>query len=74
MMKVKLLVDCDTTNGPRKVGDIIEHPDAHWLLMTGHAEPGCPESQEFFDKYRAEQEAAIQARANAIADRTKGIQ
>lgn len=37
-MKVRLLKPCDTTDGPKPAGHIIDHKDAHWLVRMGIAE------------------------------------
>lgn len=36
-MKVVLLNDEDTTDGPKRAGSIIEHPQAHMLIKLGKA-------------------------------------
>lgn len=36
-MKVVLLNDEDTTEGPKRAGSTIDHPDAHWLIRLGKA-------------------------------------
>ena len=38
-MLVRLLKNTDTTAGPKKAGDEIEHPDSHYLCQLGIAEP-----------------------------------
>lgn len=38
-MKVRLTKDCDTTEGPKKAGDVIDHPEAHLLVELKVAVP-----------------------------------
>lgn len=44
-MKVRLIKDVDTTGGPMKAGEIIEHSDAGLLILTGVAEKFCESSE-----------------------------
>jgi hypothetical protein len=38
-MKVRLTKHCDTTDGPKEPGFVIDHPHAHYLVQLKLAEP-----------------------------------
>ncbi len=55
-MKARLVIDVETTHGPKKVGDIIAHKDAHMLVRGGVAEPAddyCREKANMTDEEMA---------------------
>ena len=38
-MRARLVIDVETTDGPKKAGDIVAHDDAYRLVQMGIAEP-----------------------------------
>lgn len=44
-MRVRLIVECDTTGGMQPAGTVIEHPHAYRLCELGFAEPADDEAR-----------------------------
>jgi predicted ribosome quality control (RQC) complex YloA/Tae2 family protein len=61
-MKVRLTKQIDTADGPLKPGELIERPDAFWLLRLEVAEPVDDEAKAEF----AQLEAARKGRQDRI--------